>query len=91
MRGKAEIEEVDGKESIIVTEIPYQVNKADMIKKIADLVNDKKLDGISTIRDESDRNGMRIVFVLKRDAIPNGLTEYLILQHNEQYSFLNTC
>ena len=71
LRGKAEIEEVDGKESIIVTEIPYQVNKADMIKKIADLVNDKKLDGISTIRDESDRNGMRIVFVLKRDAIPN--------------------
>ena len=71
LRGKAEIEEVEGKESIIVTEIPYQVNKADMIKKIADLVNDKKLDGISTIRDESDRNGMRIVFVLKRDAIPN--------------------
>jgi len=71
IRGKAEIEEVDGKESIIVTEIPYQVNKADMIKKIADLVNDKKLEGISTIRDESDRNGMRIVFVLKRDAIPN--------------------
>ncbi len=71
MRGKAIIEEVQGRESIIVTEIPYQVNKADMIKKTADLVNDKKLEGISTIRDESDRNGMRIVYVLKRDAIPN--------------------
>jgi len=71
MRGTATIEEVQGRECIIVTEIPYQVNKADMIKKTADLVNDKKLDGISTIRDESDRNGMRIVYVLKRDAIPN--------------------
>jgi len=71
LRGKANIEEVDGRESIIVTEIPYQVNKADMIKKTADLINDKKIDGISTIRDESDRNGMRIVYVLKRDAIPN--------------------
>ncbi|MBT8272205.1 MAG: DNA gyrase subunit A [Bacteroidia bacterium] len=71
MRGKAEIEEVNGRECIIVTEIPYQVNKADMIKKTADIVNDKKLDGISTIRDESDRKGMRIVYVLKRDAIPN--------------------
>jgi len=55
----------------VVDEIPYQVNKADMIKKTADLVNDKKMDGISLIRDESDRNGMRIVYVLKRDAIPN--------------------
>ena len=71
MRGKAIIEEVNGRECIIVTEIPYQVNKADMIKKTADLVNDKKMEGISTIRDESDRNGMRIVYVLKRDAIPN--------------------
>ena len=71
IRGKANIEEVQGRESIVVTEIPYQVNKADMIKKTADLINDKKLDGISTIRDESDRNGMRIVYVLKRDAIPN--------------------
>ena len=71
MRGKANIEEVNGRECIIITEIPYQVNKADMIKKTADLVNDKKMDGISTIRDESDRNGMRIVYVLKRDAIPN--------------------
>ena len=71
LRGKANIEEVNGRECIIVDEIPYQVNKADMIKKTADLINDKKIDGISTIRDESDRNGMRIVYVLKRDAIPN--------------------
>src|SRR5690554_2167543 len=71
MRGKAVIEEVQGRECIIVTEIPYLVNKADMIKKTADLVNEKKMDGIATIRDESDRNGMRIVYVLKRDAIPN--------------------
>ena len=87
MRGKAEIEEVDGKESIIVTEIPYQVNKADMIKKIADLVNDKKLEGISTIRDESDRNGMRIVFVLKRDAIPNIVLNKLFKYSQLQSSF----
>ncbi|MDP5081513.1 MAG: DNA gyrase subunit A [Winogradskyella sp.] len=71
MRAKAIIEEVQGRECVIVTEIPYQVNKADMIKKTADLVNEKKLEGIATIRDESDRNGMRIVYVLKRDAIPN--------------------
>lgn len=71
MRGKATFEEVQGKESIVVTEIPYQVNKADMIKKTADLINDKKIEGISAIRDESDRKGMRIVYILKRDAIPN--------------------
>ena len=72
MRAKANIEEIrEGREAIIVTEIPYQVNKADMIKKTADLVNDKKIDGISDIRDESDRNGMRIVYELKRDSIPN--------------------
>ncbi|UCD62310.1 MAG: DNA gyrase subunit A [Flavobacteriaceae bacterium] len=71
MRAKATFEEVQGRECIIVTEIPYQVNKADMIKKTADLINDKKIDGISSIRDESDRKGMRIVYILKRDAIPN--------------------
>jgi len=71
IRGKAEIEETNGREQIIVTEIPYQVNKAEMIKKIADLVNDKKIEGISDLRDESDRNGMRIVFEIKRDAIAN--------------------
>ncbi|MBT8204815.1 MAG: DNA gyrase subunit A [Eudoraea sp.] len=71
MRAKASFEEIGGREAIVVTEIPYQVNKADMIKKTADLVNDKKIEGISTIRDESDRKGMRIVYILKRDAIPN--------------------
>ena len=71
IRAKAEIEEVQGRECIVVTEIPYQVNKADMIKKTADLVNEKKIEGISSIRDESDRKGMRIVYILKRDAIPN--------------------
>jgi DNA gyrase subunit A len=62
VRAKAIIEEVQGRECIVVTEIPYQVNKADMIKKTADLVNEKKIEGIATIRDESDRNGMRIVY-----------------------------
>ncbi|MCJ8290062.1 MAG: DNA gyrase subunit A [Crocinitomicaceae bacterium] len=94
MRAKAEIEEDNnGKEVIIVTEIPYQVNKADMIKKTADLVNDKKIDGISDIRDESDRNGMRIVYELKRDAIPNvvlnKLFKYTALQSS--FSVNNIC
>ena len=71
MRAKAIIEEVKGRECIIVTEIPYQVNKAEMIRKTAELVNDKKIEGISNIRDESDRNGMRVVYILKRDAVPN--------------------
>ncbi|QAA81506.1 DNA gyrase subunit A [Aequorivita sp. H23M31] len=71
MRAKASFEVVNGRECIIVTEIPYQVNKAEMIKKTADLVNEKKIEGISNIRDESDRKGMRIVYILKRDAIPN--------------------
>ena len=87
MRAKANIEEVNGRECIIVTEIPYQVNKADMIKKTADLVNDKKLEGISTIRDESDRNGMRIVYVLKRDAIPNIVLNKLYKYTQLQSSF----
>jgi DNA gyrase subunit A len=85
MRAKAIIEEVKGRECIIVTEIPYQVNKADMIKKTADLVNDKKLEGISNIRDESDRNGMRIVYILKRDAIPN-----IVLNKLFKYTALQT-
>ena len=71
MRGKASFEEVNGRECIVVTEIPYQVNKADMIQRTAELVNDKKIEGISNIRDEADRKGMRIVYILKRDAIPN--------------------
>jgi len=87
IRAKANIEEVNGRECIIVSEIPYQVNKADMIKKTADLVNDKKLEGISTIRDESDRNGMRIVYVLKRDAIPNIVLNKLFKYTALQSSF----
>ena len=71
IRGNANIEMVNDRECIVVTEIPYQVNKAEMIRKTAELVNDKKIEGISNIRDESDRNGMRVVYVLKRDAIPN--------------------
>lgn len=69
IRGEATIEEHAGRERIIVSSIPYQVNKAEMIKKTADLVNEKKLDGISDIRDESDRKGIRIVYELKREAI----------------------
>jgi DNA gyrase subunit A len=87
MRAKAGFEEVAGRECIIVTEIPYQVNKADMIKKTADLVNDKKIEGISNIRDESDRNGMRIVYILKRDAIPNIVLNMLYKYTALQSSF----
>ncbi|PZD79259.1 DNA gyrase subunit A [Mesonia sp. K7] len=87
MRAKASFEEVDGRECIIVTEIPYQVNKADMIKKTADLVNEKKIEGISLIRDESDRNGMRIVYILKRDAIPNIVLNMLYKHTALQSSF----
>ncbi|SHI51381.1 DNA gyrase subunit A [Mesonia phycicola] len=87
MRAKASVEEVRGKECIVVTEIPYQVNKADMIKKTADLINDKKIDGISLIRDESDRNGMRIVYILKRDAIPNIVLNMLFKHTALQSSF----
>ena len=85
LRGKAEIEEVQGREQIVVTEIPYQVNKAEMIKKIAELVNDKKIEGISDLRDESDRNGMRIVFEIKREAIAN-----VVLNKLFKYSALQT-
>ena len=87
IRAKANVEEVNGRECIVVTEIPYQVNKADMIKKTADLVNEKKLEGISTIRDESDRKGMRIVYVLKRDAIPNIVLNKLFKYTALQSSF----
>ncbi|MEM1260170.1 MAG: DNA gyrase subunit A [Bacteroidota bacterium] len=87
MRAKAYFEEVQGRECIIVTEIPYQVNKADMIKKTADLVNDKKIEGISAIRDESDRKGMRIVYILKRDAIPNIVLNMLYKYTALQSSF----
>ncbi|MFV8269984.1 DNA gyrase subunit A [Flavobacterium sp. GT2N3] len=91
MRAKVGFEEVDGRECIIVTEIPYQVNKADMIKRTADLVNDKKIDGIANIRDESDRNGMRIVYILKRDATPNVVlnTLYKFTQLQSSFSVNN--
>jgi DNA gyrase subunit A len=87
MRAKVGFEEVDGRECIIVTEIPYQVNKADMIKRTADLVNEKKIDGIANIRDESDRNGMRIVYILKRDATPNVVLNTLYKFTQLQASF----
>ncbi|MEE2802148.1 MAG: DNA topoisomerase (ATP-hydrolyzing), partial [Bacteroidota bacterium] len=87
IRGRARIEEVKGRECIIVDELPYQVNKADMIKKTADLINEKKLEGISSIRDESDRKGMRIVYVLKRDAIPNIVINKLYKHTALQSSF----
>ncbi|SFN28696.1 DNA gyrase subunit A [Paenimyroides ummariense] len=87
MRAKANFEEIDGKECIIVSEIPYQVNKAEMIKKTAELVNDKKIEGISTIRDESDRKGMRIVYVLKREAVPNIVLNMLYKFTQLQSSF----
>ncbi|MAX81367.1 MAG: DNA gyrase subunit A [Crocinitomicaceae bacterium] len=86
MRAKATMEQTDsGRERIIVTEIPYQVNKAEMIAKTADLVNDKKIEGISDIRDESDRNGMRIVYELKKDAITN-----VVLNNLYKYTALQT-
>jgi DNA gyrase subunit A len=88
VRGETTIEQDDhGKESIIVSSVPYKVNKAEMIKKTADLVNDKKIEGISDIRDESDRNGVRIVYVLKRDAITNVVLNKLYQMTALQTSF----
>lgn len=88
LRAKATIEETSsGRERIIVTEIPYQVNKANMIEKTAGLINDKKIEGISDIRDESDKAGMRIVYELKRDCIPNVVLNNLYKQTALQSSF----
>ena len=87
MRANANIEMVRDRECIVVTEIPYQVNKAEMIRKTAEMVNDKKIEGISNIRDESDRKGMRIVYVLKRDAIPNIVLNKLYKYTSLQSSF----
>jgi DNA gyrase subunit A len=88
MRGEANIEDDEnGKSRIIVNSIPYQVNKAEMIKKTAELVNEKKLEGISDIRDESDRNGLRIVYELKRDAVPNVVLNKLYQMSALQTSF----
>jgi DNA gyrase subunit A len=92
MRGVAEIQTLEQKgrpnrEAIIVTELPYQTNKAALIEKIAELVNDKKIEGISDIRDESDRNGMRIVIELKRDAYPRVVLNNLYKQTAIQSNF----
>jgi len=88
VRGKTEIEIThSGRECIIVTEIPYMVNKAEMIRKIADLINEKKLEGISYINDESDRNGMRVVIILKKDASANVVLNHLYKLSSLQTSF----
>ncbi len=87
VRADAEIEEENGRHKIIVTEIPYQVNKAKLIENIADLVKDKKITGISDLRDESDRDGMRIVIELKRDANPNVVLNLLYKHTKLQDSF----
>jgi len=87
VRAKATIEVENNTESIIISEIPYQVNKSELIKKIADLVNEKKIDGISNIADESDRNGMRIVIDIKRDANANVVLNSLYKHTALQSSF----
>lgn len=88
VRGETTFEPAEsGKESIIVTSIPYQVNKAEMIKKTADLVNDKKIEGITDIRDESDRQGLRIVYELRKDAVPNVILNQLYQQTALQTAF----
>ncbi len=88
MRAKTEIEHTPtGRECIVITEIPYMVNKAEMIKKIADLINDKKIEGISYINDESDRNGLRIIIILKQDAVASVVLNTLYKNTPLQTSF----
>ncbi|SZD73742.1 DNA gyrase subunit A [Candidatus Ornithobacterium hominis] len=87
LRAKTRFEEINGRDAIIVDEIPYQVNKANMIKATADLIKDGKMEGISEIRDESDRKGMRIVYLLKTDAIPNIVLNKLFKYTQLQTSF----
>ncbi len=88
IRGNAEIEtDSNGRTKIIVTEIPYQVNKAELIKKTADLINDKKIEGIANVNDESDRDGTRIVYDLKKDAVPNIILNKLYKHTQLQTSF----
>ncbi len=88
MRGKAEIEDIgQGKSAIIITELPYQVNKAHLVAHIANLAKDKKLDGISDLRDESDRRGIRVVIELKRDSKPRSVLNNLYKQTSLQTSF----
>jgi len=88
MRARTEIEHTpSGRECIVITEIPYMLNKAEMIKKIADMINDKKIDGISYINDESDRNGMRIIIILKQDAVASVVLNTLFKNTPLQSSF----
>ncbi|MEZ5691108.1 MAG: DNA gyrase subunit A [Rickettsiales bacterium] len=88
MRGKTEIEEIRaGRYAIIITEVPYQVNKANMIKRIAELVNDKKIEGISDLRDESDKSGVRVVVEIKKDAVPDVVLSQLFTYTPLQTSF----
>ena len=87
LRGKAHIENEGGREKIVVTEIPYMVNRAEMIQKTAELVNDKKIEGISNVNDESDREGMRVVYDLKRDAMSNVVLNKLYKYTPLQTSF----
>ena len=87
LRGETHFEEHNGHDRIIATSVPYQVNKAEMIKKTADLVNDKKLEGLADIRDESDRKGIRVVYELKRDANPDVVLNKLFLMTPLQSSF----
>ena len=87
LRGEATIENQHGRDQIIVTSIPFQVNKSEMIKKTADLINDKKIEGITDIRDESDRNGIRIVYDLKRDSVTNVILNKLYQLTPLQTSF----
>jgi DNA gyrase subunit A len=87
LRGETHFEEHNGHERIIATSVPYQVNKAEMIKKTADLVNDKKLEGLADIRDESDRKGIRVVYELKRDANPDVVLNKLFMMTPLQSSF----
>lgn len=87
LRGETQIEEHNGHERIVATSIPYQVNKADMIKKTADLVSEKKIDGIADIRDESDRKGIRVVYELKRDANPDVVLNKLLMMTSLQSTF----
>ena len=88
MRAKTEIEHTpSGRECIVITEIPYMINKAEMIKKIADMINDKKIEGISYINDESDRNGLRIIIILKQDAVASVVLNTLFKNTPLQTSF----
>ena len=87
LRGEATVEENDKQTQIIIKSIPYQVNKAELLKKFAELVNDKIIDGVTDLRDESDREGMRIVLDLRRDAVPNVIINQLYQNSALQSAF----